>query len=106
MLEPTIAKFTNAAQASGPEWNAPVWSSWTPSNRMPRTTCVGEMLTGIREDRLSLPALIPFPHERGLIIKADAQSRDRAISALDVLPDSETKESLLDIASWVCQRRF
>ena len=32
MLEPTIAKFTNAAQASGPEWNAPVWNGWTPSN--------------------------------------------------------------------------
>lgn len=82
LLEPTIAKFTGAAQASGPEWNAPAWSGWVPSNRMPRTTCVGEMLTGVREDRLSLPALIPFPHEKGLIIKADHQARDRAISAI------------------------
>jgi DNA segregation ATPase FtsK/SpoIIIE, S-DNA-T family len=82
MLEPTIAKFTTAAQAIGPEWRAPIWSGWAPSNRMPRTTCVGEMLTGIREDRLSLPALIPFPHEKGLIVKADRQSRDRAISAI------------------------
>jgi hypothetical protein len=82
LLEPTIAKFTNAAQASGPEWGAPVWSSWMPSNRMPRVTCVGEMLTGIREDRLTLPALIPFPHEKGLIIKTDHQARDRAIGAI------------------------
>jgi hypothetical protein len=82
LIEPTIAKFTNAAQASGPEWGAPVWSGWTPSNRMPRVTCVGEMLTGIREDRMTLPALVPFPHEKALIIKADHQSRDRAIGAI------------------------
>lgn len=82
LLEPKIAKFMGAAQVNGPEWSAPAWSGWAPSNRMPRVTCVGEMLTGIREDRLTLPALVPFPHEKGLIIKADAQSRDRAISAI------------------------
>lgn len=32
--------------------------------------------------------------------------RDRAIGALDALPDSEPKESLVDIANWVTQRRF
>lgn len=32
--------------------------------------------------------------------------RDRAIASLDVLPDSEPKESLVDIANWVTQRRF
>ena len=32
--------------------------------------------------------------------------RDRAISALDVLPDSEPHESLVDVANWVAQRRF
>jgi heptaprenyl diphosphate synthase/octaprenyl-diphosphate synthase len=32
--------------------------------------------------------------------------RDRGIDALEVIPDSDTKESLVDIANWVCQRRF
>jgi hypothetical protein len=82
LLEPSITKFSSAAQAIGPEWSAPVWRTWTPSNAMPRTTCVGEMLVGIREDRLAIPALVPFPHEKPLIIKADTHSRARAISAI------------------------
>jgi hypothetical protein len=49
---------------------------------MPRATCIGEMLVGIREDRLTIPALIPFPHERGLIIKTDQQARARALGAI------------------------
>ena len=40
------------------------------------------MLAGIREDRLSIPALVPFPHEKPLLIKADTQSRSRAIAAI------------------------
>jgi hypothetical protein len=40
------------------------------------------MLAGIREDRLTLPALIPFPHQKALIIKADAQARERALRAI------------------------
>jgi hypothetical protein len=82
LLEPTIGKFTAAAQAAGPEWDAPVWNSWLPSNRMPRVTCIGEMLVGIREDRLAIPALVPFPHQKALIFKSDHQARDRAIGAI------------------------
>jgi DNA segregation ATPase FtsK/SpoIIIE, S-DNA-T family len=82
LLEPSISKFASAAQASGPEWSAPVWRTWIPSNALPRTTCVGEMLAGIRDDRLTIPALVPFPHEKALIIKADSHARARAISAI------------------------
>lgn len=82
LLEPSIASFATAAHVVGPEWSAPVWRTWTPSNAMPRITCVGELQVGIREDRLSIPALVPFPHERSLIIKADAQSRARAIAGI------------------------
>jgi hypothetical protein len=82
MIEPSIASFASAAQALGPEWSAPVWRTWTPSNAMPRITCVGEMLVGIRDDRLPIPALVPFPHEKALIIKSDGQSRARAIAAI------------------------
>src|SRR5205823_6374215 len=82
LLEPTISSFSSAAQAAGPEWTSPIWRSWTPSNRRPRTTCVGEMLAGIREDRLSIPALVPFPHEKALILKTDAYARTRAIAAV------------------------
>ena len=82
LLEPSIATFASAAQAVGPEWAAPAWRTWTPSNAMPRITCVGEMLAGIREDRLSIPALVPFPHEKSLILKCDAQSRARTIAAI------------------------
>jgi hypothetical protein len=82
LLEPTIASFSTAAQASGPEWTAPAWRTWAPSNWMPRTTCIGEMLAGIRDDRLTIPALVPFPHEKALILKADARARGRAIAAI------------------------
>lgn len=82
LLGPSLDKFNAAASAVGPEWTAPVWRSWTPSTRMPRVVCVGEMLAGIREDRISFPALAPFPHEKALIIKADSQARDRAIEAI------------------------
>jgi hypothetical protein len=82
LLGPSLDKFSSAASALGPEWTAPVWRTWTPSSRMPRAVCVGEMLAGIREDRISLPALIPFPHEKALIIKADSQARERAIEAI------------------------
>jgi hypothetical protein len=82
LLDPTIGKFSSAAQAAGPEWTAPTWNTWTPSNRMPRATCIGEMLVGIREDRSTIPALVPFPHEKGLIFKADQHSRARAIGAI------------------------
>jgi hypothetical protein len=82
LLEPSIAKFASAAQALGPEWTAPAWRTWTPANALPRTTCVGEMLAGIREDRLTLPALVPFPHEKSLILKCDTQSRSRTIAAI------------------------
>src|SRR5262249_32252128 len=43
MLEPSIAKYASAAQAIGPEWGAPAWRTWTPSNALPHVTCVGEM---------------------------------------------------------------
>jgi hypothetical protein len=79
LLEPAIARFSAEAAASGPEWSAPTWQSWTPSHQTPHVTCVGELLAGIREDRLAIPALVPFPHEKSLIIKADAQARERAI---------------------------
>ncbi len=82
LLEPSIARYASAAHAVGPEWRAPAWRTWTPSNALPRVTCVGEMLVGIREDRLTIPALVPFPHEKPLIVKADTQSRSRAISAI------------------------
>src|SRR5439155_5610352 len=79
LLEPGIARFSAEAATSGPEWDAPTWQSWTPSRQTPQVTCIGEMLAGIREDRLTVPALIPFPHEKSLIIKSDAQSHERAI---------------------------
>ena len=31
--------------------------------------------------------------------------RDRALEALEVLPQAEAKESLADVADWVLQRR-
>jgi hypothetical protein len=82
LFEPSIATFVSAAQVLGPEWGAPCWRTWAPSNALPRVTCVGEMLAGIREDRLTIPALVPFPHEKPLMIKADAQSRSRAIAGI------------------------
>jgi hypothetical protein len=82
LLGPSLDKFNSAASAVGPEWDAPVWRTWTPSTRMPRVVCVGEMLAGIRDDRISFPALIPFLNDRPLIIKADSQARDRAIEAI------------------------
>jgi hypothetical protein len=82
LLETTVQKFISSAQTSGPEWESPSWRTWTPSNRMPGVTCVGEMLVGIREDRLAIPALVPFPHQRSLIIKADSHARSRAIAVI------------------------
>jgi hypothetical protein len=82
LMEPKIAKFSTAASTIGPEWVAPSWRTWSPSTQRPRTTCVGEMLSGIREDRLTLPALIPFPHEKALIVTTDSHGRDRAISVI------------------------
>jgi hypothetical protein len=79
LLEPTIARFSAEAAASGPEWDAPTWQTWTPSRQTPHVTCVGELLAGIREDRLTIPALIPFPHEKSLIVKADGHAHDRAL---------------------------
>jgi hypothetical protein len=82
LLGPTLDHFNSAAATVGPEWSAPVWRTWTPSLRMPRVVCAGEMLAGIRDDRISFPALVAFPHEKALIIKADAQARARAIQAV------------------------
>ena len=82
LLGPSLDKFNSAAAAVGPEWDAPAWRSWTPSTRLPRVTCVGEMAAGIRADRITFPALVPFPHEKALIIKADSQARERAIEAI------------------------
>jgi hypothetical protein len=82
LLNPSISKFSSDAQILAPEWDAPAWRTWTPSNAMPHTVCVGEMLTGIRDDRLTLPALVPFPHEKALIIKTDDHARARAIAAI------------------------
>ena len=82
LLEPSISGFASAAQVLGPEWTAPAWRTWTSSNALPHTTCVGEMLAGIREDRLTIPALVPFPHERPLILKCDTHSRSRTIAAI------------------------
>jgi len=82
MLEPVIAKFSAEAAASGPEWDAPAWQTWEPSRQRPQVTCIGELLAGIRDDQLAVPALVPFPHEKSLIIKADAQSRERALTVV------------------------
>jgi hypothetical protein len=79
LLEPSIARFSAEAAASGPEWAAPSWQTWAPSHETPHVTCIGELLAGIRADRLAVPALVPFPHEKALIIKADAHARERAI---------------------------
>jgi hypothetical protein len=79
LLEPTISRFSAEAAANGPEWDSSAWQSWTPSRQTPQVTCVGEMLAGIREDRLTIPALVPFPHEKSLIIKSDGQAHDRAL---------------------------
>lgn len=82
MIEPTIVTFSSASQTLGPEWDAPSWRTWAPSNRLPHVTCIGELQVGIHEDRLSIPALVPFPHQKALIFKADAQARARAIAAI------------------------
>ncbi|MCC6176027.1 MAG: hypothetical protein IT305_12040 [Chloroflexi bacterium] len=82
LLEPVVAKFSTIASAVGPEWSAPAWDEWTPSTAMPHTICIGDMLAGVREDRLACPALVPFPHERAVIFKTDAQAHDRAVAAI------------------------
>ncbi|MGE3268996.1 MAG: hypothetical protein AB7P40_09630 [Chloroflexota bacterium] len=82
LLGPSLDRFTTSAAAVGPEWNAPAWRTWTPSIRMPRVICIGEMFAGIKDDRISLPALVPFPGESPLIIKTDAHSRERAIDGI------------------------
>ena len=82
LIEPTIITFSTASQTLGPEWDAPSWRTWTPSDRLPHVTCVGELQVGVHEDRLSLPALVPFPHEKALIVKTDSHARARAIAAI------------------------
>ena len=82
LLSPSIASYASAAQTLAPEWDSPAWRTWAPSNLMPHILCVGEMQSGIREDRLTLPALVPFPHEKSLIIKTDRHARPRALAGI------------------------
>jgi hypothetical protein len=82
MLEPLITKFSASAFETSPEWDSPTWDTWEPAHEKPHTICVGELLAGIHDDRLSLPAMVPFPHEQALVIKTEAQARDRAIAAI------------------------
>ncbi|MCC7369857.1 MAG: hypothetical protein IT306_15625 [Chloroflexi bacterium] len=104
LLGPSIDKFNAAATAVGPEWSAPAWNTWMPSTRMPRAICVGELLAGIRDDRITLPALVPFPHDKPLIIKTDTHARERAIEAVQsillrlvaTVPPGDLKFTLID----------
>lgn len=104
LLNPQLARFASMAAVSGPEWKSPAWRGWTPSNRQPRAVNVGEMLAGIREDRVVLPALVPFPHERALLIKADSHARERAVEAVQsillrlaaTVPPGDLRFTLID----------
>lgn len=104
LLGPSIDRFNAAANAVGPEWDAPAWKTWMPSSRMPRAVCIGEMLAGIRNDRITLPALIPFPNDKALIIKVDSHTRGRAIEAIQsillrlvaTVPSGDLKFTLID----------
>lgn len=82
LLDPLIVRYSVDAAECGPEWESSAWERWKPSHEMPHAICVGEMLAGIHEERRSVPALIPFPDEKALIVKADHQAHDRAISAV------------------------
>jgi hypothetical protein len=56
LLEPLIGKYAADAATTSPEWSSPAWETWTPSHEMPHTICVGDLLAGVREDRLSSSA--------------------------------------------------
>jgi hypothetical protein len=104
LLEPVVARFSTQAGALAPEWGSLAWGTWQPSTRRPAATCIGELLAGVREDRLSLPALVPFPGEQSLAIKAEGSGREAAIAAIQsillrlvaTVPPGELRLTLID----------
>ena len=87
LLDPVVAKFSTQASALAPEWSSSAWSSWQPSTRRPSAICIGELLAGVREDRVALPAFIPFPGKESLIVKTEGNGRDAGLAAIrSILP--------------------
>ena len=104
LLEPVVARFSARASALAPEWSASSWSTWQPSTRRPSATCIGELLAGVREDRVALPALIPFPGDESVIIKTEENGREPALAAIRsillrlvaTVPPGELRLTLID----------
>ena len=104
LLEPVVAKYAATASALAPEWSAAAWSTWQPSTRRPSATCIGELLAGVREHRLAMPALIPFPGEESLIVKTEGTGRESGIAAIQsillrlvaTVPPGELRLTLID----------
>jgi DNA segregation ATPase FtsK/SpoIIIE, S-DNA-T family len=84
-----------------PAWNDPRWSNWQPPTVPPPTLRFGqfhvdlrhipggisseERLNGLIPKQFELPALLPFPKNASLLIKAEGEGRRRAIEAVQSL---------------------
>lgn len=104
LLAPVVAKYSAQAGVIAPEWTAASWGTWHPSTRRPTATCIGELLAGVREDRVVLPALVPFPGDEALVIKTDGDGREAALAAIRsillrlvaTVPPGELRLTLID----------
>jgi hypothetical protein len=103
-----------------PDWNSPSWSNWRPADSVPAVIRFGEYqvdLAGLadgvpKEERLkpsvpmqfSLPALLPFPSRSCLIVRSDAEGRERAVEMLQAvmlryltsLPPGKVRFTIID----------
>jgi S-DNA-T family DNA segregation ATPase FtsK/SpoIIIE len=84
-----------------PAWNDPRWHNWQPPTAPPPTLRFGQFNVDLRhipggissEERLNgliprqfeLPALLPFPRNASLLIKAEGEGRRRAVEAVQSL---------------------
>ncbi len=93
-----LAEMTAESEKYFPDWDGPGWQAWTPPDIPPpairfgdTTIRLDQIRGGISSDarlqppgptELSLPALLPFPHNASLLIQAAGEGRAAAVQVL------------------------
>jgi energy-coupling factor transporter ATP-binding protein EcfA2 len=79
-----------------PNWQAPAWSAWQPPATVPPSLRFGSFTAPVPDrprdprldtppERVTLPALLPFPHRCATLLSAAGDGRGPAVAALQAM---------------------
>ncbi|CAK8724371.1 MAG: FtsK/SpoIIIE family protein [Candidatus Electronema aureum] len=92
-LHRRISAYKQAVDTSSPRWDDEFWQSWNVASKLPDMIRIGELTTGrwngdksrIKDCQFSMPALLPFPSEQGILFSINGEERNLIAKQLQSL---------------------